>query len=108
MNKRMKTSVQFQYQPDEGRRPLDCPDHNDPIEAEGGQFMAIPDVGDTVNYMSYAYGYDAAHRIAEGSGREIMVVRKVKTRHFSYTADHMFVNIVVDVPEGEMAMRLDQ
>jgi hypothetical protein len=57
--------------------------------------------------MPYEYDYDANYRLVEGSGREVMVVRKVKTRHFGYSDDHVFINIVVgDVPDGEMLIRL--
>jgi hypothetical protein len=105
----MKVSIQFQYQPDDSPRPIDGSDHNDPIETEDGQFMPVPDVGDTVNYMSYHYDYDEKGSIVEGSGREIMVARKVKTRHFGYSEGYVFVNVVVgDVPDGEMAMRLKE
>jgi hypothetical protein len=105
----MKVSIQFQYQPDESRRPIDGSDHNDLIETEDGQFMPIPDVGDTVNYMSYEYDYDDKGMAKLDTGREIMVARKVRTRHFGYSDDYVFVNIVVgDVPDGEMLMRLKQ
>jgi len=105
----MKVSIQFQYQPDETRRPIDGAEHNEEIETEGNEFMPIPNVGDTVSYQSYEYDYDDKHRIIDGSGRDIVVARKVKTRHFSYSAAHIGVNIVVtDVPKGEMAMRLKE
>jgi hypothetical protein len=103
----MAISIQFQYMPDEKRRPIDGADHNEPIDGAASEFLAIPDVGDTVSYVSYEYEYDDKHNIVEGSGRTITVARKVKTRHFDYSRpDHVFVNIVVvDVPKGEMPMR---
>src|SRR5438034_4150279 len=105
----MKVSIQFQYQPDENRRPNDGSDHNEAIEAEGNEFMAVPNVGDTVSYQSYEYDYDENHRLIEESGRETIVARKVKTRHFSYGEEYVAVNVVVtDVPKDEMAMRLKE
>jgi hypothetical protein len=105
----MKMSIQFQYQPDERRRPIDGSDANKPIFVEGNEYLPIPNVGDTVTYQSYEYDYDENRRLKEESGREIMAARKVKTRHFSYYYDHVNVNIVVtDVPVGEMAMRLKE
>jgi hypothetical protein len=105
----MKVAIQFQYQPDERRRPIDGRDNVEPIEAEGNAFIPIPDVGDTVLYQSYEYDYDEKHHLIEGSGRDITVARKVKTRHFSYADNYVGINIVVtDVPKGEMAMRLKE
>jgi hypothetical protein len=104
----MKVSIQFQYMPDETRRPVDGADHNEPIRVGDGQFMPIPRVGDTVSYESYRYDYKD-NRIVEGSGRVIVVARKVRTVHYSFIADLVSVNIVVtDVPEGELAMRLKE
>lgn len=105
----MAISIQFQYMPDENRRPIDGADHIEPIEVEAGQFLPIPEVGDTVSYESYEYDYDDKHNLIEDSGREIMVARKVRTRHFSYGPTGVHVNIVVvDVPKGEMPMRLKE
>ena len=106
----MTISIQYQYQPDEHSRPIDASDHNDPIQMEEGEYMPIPNVGDTVTYESYEYDYDDRHRLIEDSGREITVARKVKTRHFSYHQGRLvFINIVVgDVPEGEMLKRLKE
>ncbi len=97
--------------PDEARRPIDGSDHNDPIEAQDGQLFAVPNVGDTVSYDSYKYDYGPNHELIENSGRVVRVARKVKTRHYSYwpTTDTLSINIVVvDVPEGEMSMRLKE
>lgn len=105
----MKVSVQFQYMPDETCRPLDGSDHNEPIEAEAGQPLPIPDVGDTVSYDSYEYDYDSSGELIEGSGGVVRVARKVKTRHYNYGEHGIWINIVVvDVPDGEMPMRLKQ
>lgn len=105
----MKVSIQFQYMPDENRRPIDGADHNQEFEAEDGGLLVIPDVGDTVSYESYRYDYTPDGRLVEGSGRALRVAHKVKTRHFSYYGDGVSVNLVVgDVPSGEMAMRLKQ
>jgi hypothetical protein len=105
----VKVSIQFQYTSDEKRRPDDCADHNDPIEAKDGEQFAIPDVGDTVSYDSYEYDYKPGGELIEASGRVVRVARKVKTRHFSYYPDAVYINIVVtDVPQSEMALRLKE
>jgi hypothetical protein len=105
----MKASIQFQYMPDENRRPVDGADHTEDIEAGDGQFLAVPDVGDTVSYESYEYDYTPEGRLVESSGRRIRVARKVKTRHYSYFGDFVSINIVVvDVPKGEMGTRLKE
>jgi hypothetical protein len=105
----VKVSIQFQYMPDETRRPIDAMDHNEPIEVDAGQFLPVPDVGDTVSYDSYAYDYEPDGKLIESSGRVVRVARKVKTRHYSYNELGVWINIVVvDVPPGEMAMRLKE
>lgn len=106
----MTISIQFQYQPDENRRPIDAMDHNEPIEIEQGEYMPVPDVGDTVTYESYEYDYDDKDLAKLDTGREITVARKVRTRHFSYHEGKLsHINIVVgDVPKGEMLMRLKE
>jgi hypothetical protein len=107
----VKLSIQFQYMPDEKRRPIDGADNNDPIEARDGQLFVVPDVGDTVSYESYEYDYGPNHELIESSGRAVRVARKVTTRHFSYwpTTDALSINIVVvDVSQDEMAMRLKE
>jgi hypothetical protein len=105
----MKVSIQFQYMPDENRRPDDGADNTLPIEAGDGQFLAVPNVGDTVSYESYEYDYASDGQLIENSGREIRVARKVKTVHYSYFDDFVAINIVVvDVPKGEMGLRLKE
>ena len=105
----VNVSIQFQYMPDEKCRPIDGADHNDPIEAKDGQLFPIPDVGDTVSYDSYHYDYRKDGSLIEESGRVARVARKVRTRHFSYFGAMLSINVVVvDVPAGEMGMRLKE
>jgi hypothetical protein len=95
--------------PDETQRPIDGSDQNEPIEVDAGEFLPIPDVGDTVSYDSYEYDYGPGGRLIDGTGRVVRVARKVKTRHYSYFGGTVAVNIVVvDVPKGEMSRRLKE
>jgi hypothetical protein len=106
----MKISIEYQYLPKDHARPIDGSEHNDPIGGEDGEFMPIPDVGDTVSYESFEYDYDSTGKAILDSGRNKTVCRKVLTRHFSYSGeDFLHVNIVVgDVSDGEMAKRLKE
>ncbi len=94
----MKISIQYQYLPPGSARPDGAHNSDKRIENHAGEFLPIPNVGDTVSYMS----------------NDKMVTRKVLTRHFGYTSgdigyEGMYVNIVVgDVPDGEMAKRLKE
>ena len=100
----MKVSIQFQYMPNESRRPIDGSDANEITRVEDGHFLAIPNVGDTVSYESYEYNYEPDGKLIKESGRVVMVARKVKTRHYDYYPDGVSVNIVVvDVPAGAPA-----
>jgi hypothetical protein len=93
------------------RRPIDRSHHNELIKAEDGEFLPIPAVGDTVSYESYEYDYDSTGKAIIESGRTKIVTRKVKTRHFGYSsgADGLYINTVVgDMPQEEMAMRLEE
>jgi hypothetical protein len=106
---KVKASIQFQYMPDENRRPIDGADNTQTIDAEDGQLLHVPDIGDTVSYQSYKYDYTPEGRLIGDSGRAIRVARKVKTRHYSYFDDFVAINIVVvDVPDGEMGLRLKE
>ena len=86
---RMKYKVEFQYKEPNARRPEDVV-QDEPIKLEG-EFVPIPDVGDSVNYL---YG---------GEERDFKVV----TRHFSYLKNWCVVNIVVtDLSVEESDARL--
>jgi hypothetical protein len=88
----MKVKVEFQYKNEDSERPEDCV-QDDEFFTESGEFIPIPDVGDSV---SYRYG---------GKG----VACKVVSRHFSYVSGWCIVNIVVtDMKPGEMAARLKE
>ena len=85
----MKYKVEFQYKEPNARRPEDAV-QDEPIKLEG-EFVPIPDVGDSVNYL---YG---------GEERDFKVV----TRHFSYLKNWCVVNIVVtDLSVEESDARL--
>jgi hypothetical protein len=86
----MKYKVEFQHKSKGSTRPGDEVQEEE-ILFEKGEFIPIPDVGDTVSLM---WGNDQ---------KEF----KVLTRHFSYLMNWCVVNIVVtDVSDGEMAARL--
>jgi hypothetical protein len=48
----MKISIQFQYLSPGSARPSDGSYSDNPIETEGGEYLPIPDVDDTVSFMS--------------------------------------------------------
>ena len=89
----MKYKVEFQFKPKSDKRPVDAVQESPRIEFEVGQFIPIPDVGDTVN-------------VDFGDGLNFY---KVETRHFSYVSDLCVVTIVVTgVATDEMAARLKE
>lgn len=88
----MKYKIEFQYKTSRSSRPEDAV-QDDEILFEGGQFLPIPNVEDSVTYM---YG---------GKPKAF----KVLTRHFSYLGDFCVVNIVVtDISKEEFAARLKE
>lgn len=88
----MKYKIEFQYIPPKSTRPNDEA-QDEELLFEQGEFIPIPDVGDSVSYL---YG-----------GK--MTAFKVVSRHFSYIGDLCCVNIVVtDISGEEMAARLKE
>src|SRR5437879_5516995 len=86
---RMKYKVEFQYKEPNGRRPEHAV-QDESIKLQG-EFVPIPNVGDSVDYL---YG-----------GKERYC--KVVSRHFSYLQDWCVVNIVVtDISDDEMEARI--
>jgi hypothetical protein len=86
----MKYKIEFQHKEEGHPRPSDEVGE-DSIQFEGGEFIPIPNVGDSVCYQVG----DKTHYF------------KVETRHFSYLFDWCVVNIVVtDITDAEMAARL--
>ena len=79
----MKTYIECYYKPTTATRPTGHLDNEKHIEVEDGEFLLIPNVGDTVSYKS-------------GHG---IVDRRVLSRHFSYvyssSGNHVVVTIVV-------------
>ncbi len=85
-----KCKISFQYKAPGSSRPEDG-EQDEAIKFDSGDFVPIPDVGDSVEYK-----YD---------GKE--EVFKVLSRHFAYINDWCVVNIVVtDISDEEMASRL--
>ena len=88
----MKFGIQFQYKGPNDTRPEDC-GQDDVIGVGNGEFLAVPNVGDTV---CYKYGGDT-------------VARKVVSRHFSYYPELGLCNVnivVTDISSQEMQARL--
>ena len=88
----MKYKFEFQYKSPSGSRPYDEV-QDDELVFEGGEFIPIPDVGDSVSYL---HG-------------EKMMAYKVISRHFAYVSGWCMVNIVVtDISGEEMSSRLKE
>ncbi len=86
----MKYKIEFQYQTQDSSRPEDVV-QDEAIEFEKGEFIPIPDVGDSVSYL-YS---------------EKLVDFKVVSRHFAYMNNWCAVTVVVtDISDDEMASRL--
>jgi hypothetical protein len=86
----VKYKIEFQYKAPGSSRPDDAV-QDEAIRFEKGDFIPIPDVGDSVNYM---YG---------GKLEEFKVI----SRHFAYMGDWCAVTIVViDISDEELASRL--
>ena len=86
----MRYTIEFQYKPESKDHPYDHI-QDEPIIVEDGQFMPIPNVGDSVVFRE--------------NGE--MVTRKVLTRHFIYQSDWCGVNLVVtDIESTEMNARI--
>jgi hypothetical protein len=88
----LKYKIEFQYKLQDRERPYDEVQEQD-VRFDGGQFVPIPAVGDSVGYQ-------------EG---EDIVARKVLTCHFSYLSDWCVVNfVVIDMSHKEMGTRLKE
>ncbi len=88
----MRYKVEFQHKSEGHTRPGDEV-QDEQILFEDGEFIPIPDVGDSV---SLEWG-------------DHVRAFKVLTRHFSYLSGWCVVNIVVsDLPDSEMDARLKE
>jgi len=86
----VKYKIEFQYKAPDSSRPEDVV-QDEEIKFDGGEFIPIPDVGDSV---AYNYGSEL---------REFKVI----SRHFVYMLNWCAVTIVVtDISDEEMASRL--
>lgn len=86
----MKYKIEFQYKAPGSSRPEDAV-QDEEIKFDGGQFIPIPSIGDSVAYNS--------------GGQHTAF--KVISRHFAYLSDWCAVTIVVtDISNDEMASRL--
>ena len=89
----MKYKIEFQYRKTGSARPDDYV-QEEGIASEEGDYIPIPDVGDSVILR------------LEGDGNKAY---KVLTRNFSYMSGWCMVNIVVtDISDNEMAARLKE
>ncbi len=98
------TVFEFHYKPKNSARPHDETENTDRLDWLPGSFVPVPSVGDTVSYDSWkATGPDA------DDGKDIVVMRKVESRHFYVHEDHICVYIVVtDVSDSERLARLKE
>ena len=88
----MKYKLEFQYKEPRRSRPFDEA-QDEQIVLESGEFVPIPDVGDSVTLL---YGEEPR-------------AFKVVTRHFSYMSNWCVVNIVVtNISDEEMGARLKE
>jgi hypothetical protein len=88
----VKYKVEFRYKPQDRARPFDEVQELE-LVFEHGEALPLPNVGDSVSYLE----------------DDMMVARKVVTRHFSYVKGWCAVNIVVtDIPDDEMAARIKE
>ena len=88
----VKYKIEFQYKSPKSSRPEEKP-QDEPIELEEGEFVPIPNVGDSVGYL---YG---------GKKQDFKVV----SRHFTYKRNSCCIHIVVtDISSEEMLSRLKE
>ena len=88
----MKCKIEFQYKSSNSTRPQEEA-QDEPIELEEGEFVPIPNVGDSVGYL---YG---------GKKRDFKVV----SRHFTYKRNSCCIHIAVtDISREEMLARLKE
>ncbi len=94
---------EFHYRPQDAARPRDEMENTDRLEwAAGG--VPIPNVGDTVSYDSWEHTGSGPTE-----GRDIVVARKIVSRHFYVHRDHIVVYFVVsDATGAEMRERLKE
>ncbi len=80
---------EFHYKPQDGTRPRGELENTDRLEwAAGG--VPIPTVGDTVSYDSWEHTGPGPT-----DGRDIVVARRILSRHFYVHKDHICVYFVV-------------
>ena len=88
----VKYKIEFQYKSPKSSRPQEEP-QDEPIELEEGEFVPIPDVGDSVGYL------------LGGKKRDFKVV----SRHFTYKRNSCCIHIIVtDISTEEMLARLKE
>ncbi len=94
---------EFHYKPQGATRPRGESENTDRLEwAAGG--VPIPTVGDTVRYDSWEHTGPGLT-----DGREVVVARKILSRHFYVHKDHIGVSFVVSDDTGtEMRERLKE
>jgi hypothetical protein len=88
----VKYKIEFQYKSSNSTRPQEEP-QDEPIELEEGEFVPIPNVGDSVGYL---YG---------GKKQDFKVI----SRHFTYKRNSCCIHVVVtDISREEMLARLKE
>jgi hypothetical protein len=88
----VKCKIEFQYKSPKSSRPQEEP-QDEPIELREGEFVPIPNVGDSVGFL---YG---------GKKRDFKVV----SRHFTYKKNSCCIHVVVtDISSEEMLERLKE
>lgn len=98
------TVVEFHYKPQGAARPHDECENTDHLEWAPGSFVALPAVGDSVTYNSWEH---TGPEVTDG--KDVVVFRKVVSRHFTVHEDHIHVYLVVsDVSVEEMRSRLKE
>jgi hypothetical protein len=97
-------ALEFHYKAEGQKRPNDENENTEFFVWKPGSNIPIPDVGDTVSYTSWKHnGPDSP------DGHAASAFRKVVTRHFHVSQEHIGVYLVVtDVSKEEKAARIKE
>jgi hypothetical protein len=96
--------LEFHHRPKNAARPHDERENTDFLEWLPGSFIPIPAVDDTVSYNSWKHTGPG-----DLDGEDIVVMRKVASRHFYIHQDHIVAYVVVtDLSSKEAAGRVKE
>src|SRR5258708_3414283 len=96
--------LEFHHRPKNAPRPHDERENTDFLEWLPGSFIPIPAVDDTVSYNSWKHTGPG-----DLDGEDIVVMRKVASRHFYIHQDHIVAYVVVtDLSSKEAAGRVKE